>query len=59
MARRVQKFTDGFWRVEGLPEDSYYASEATAKRVASGLDKADAERERGPSQPRPAPPEKK
>jgi hypothetical protein len=44
MGREVRKGQDGFWRVEGLDEDHYYATEATAKRVAAGLDQQDAER---------------
>lgn len=37
----VKKGSDGFWRVSGQPETSYYTDEATAVRVAGQLDAKD------------------
>ncbi|HXJ25965.1 MAG TPA: hypothetical protein VNH17_09700 [Streptosporangiaceae bacterium] len=50
MARTVsQSEDDGFWRVSGQPSSEYYATRATAVRVAANLDAADLPTSSAPS----------
>jgi hypothetical protein len=54
MGRSVTKGDDGFFRISGRPEDEYYGSEATAKKIAANLDKQDAEKAAAAAPKKPA-----